>query len=122
VTQNGDVTQVTAVARVEVDDIDAALPLYEALAGSPATRFGFGEVRLAWAGPFLLLEGAPDALARVRRAATLLTDDVVACRDLVLDAGGEILEGPDPAPNGPRMIARHADGAVFEYIQPVARG
>jgi hypothetical protein len=29
-----------------------------------------------------------------------------------------VLEGPGEAPNGPRMIARHGDGAVFEYIEP----
>jgi hypothetical protein len=31
--------------------------------------------------------------------------------------GGHILEGPAPAPNGDRLIARHTDGAVFEYIE-----
>ena len=32
-------------------------------------------------------------------------------------AGGEVVEGPAPAPNGARLIARHPDGAVFEYIE-----
>jgi hypothetical protein len=32
-------------------------------------------------------------------------------------AGGEIAEGPAPAPNGARLIARHPDGTVFEYIE-----
>jgi predicted enzyme related to lactoylglutathione lyase len=32
-------------------------------------------------------------------------------------AGGEMIEGPAPAPNGARLIARHPDGAVFEYIE-----
>ena len=31
--------------------------------------------------------------------------------------GGQLLEGPAPAPNGDRLIARHPDGAVFEYIE-----
>ena len=29
----------------------------------------------------------------------------------------EVVEGPAPAPNGARLIARHPDGAVFEYIE-----
>jgi predicted enzyme related to lactoylglutathione lyase len=114
--------KVVVVARVEVEDIDAALPLYEALAGTPGRRFRFGELSLAWVGSFLLLEGSAADLARVRRTATLLTDDLEECRRLVREAGGEVLEGPDPAPNGPRIIARHADGAVFEYIQPAPNG
>ena len=32
-------------------------------------------------------------------------------------AGGDVLEGPSPAPNGDRLIARHPDGSVFEYIE-----
>jgi hypothetical protein len=37
-------------------------------------------------------------------------------------AGGEIVEGPAPAPNGVRIIARHPDGAVFEYIETGGAG
>jgi hypothetical protein len=32
-------------------------------------------------------------------------------------AGGQIIEGPSPAPNGDRLIARHPDGSIFEYIE-----
>src|SRR5205823_2996329 len=60
------------LARVYVDDLDVALPLYERLAdGAPVRRFGFRAIELAWVGPFLLLAGAPDDLAPFRdRAAT----------------------------------------------------
>ena len=27
------------------------------------------------------------------------------------------IEGPAPAPNGARLIARHPDGSVFEYLE-----
>lgn len=107
-----------ALVRVEVDDIDAALATYRALAGTDdVTRFGFGEIELAWVGPFLLLSGPAAELARVRRSGTLLVADIGAAKSAVVRTGGEILEGPAPAPNGARMIARHADGAVFEYIE-----
>ncbi len=106
------------LARVYIDDLDAALPLYERLAeGAPVRRFGFRAVELAWVGPFLLLAGAPDDLAPLRdRAATVLVDDIGAVAAEITAAGGELLEGPGPAPNGSRLIARHPDSTVFEYL------
>lgn len=106
------------LARLFVDDLDAALPTYEALAGAEDTRrFAFQDVRLAWVGPFLLLQVPPGQRSRYERVATLLVDDIDSARAVVERHGGTVLEGPADAPNGPRMIARHADGAVFEYIQ-----
>jgi hypothetical protein len=113
------VTRIEQVlARVYLDDLDAALPLYERLAdGAPVRRFGFGAVELAWVGPFLLLAGRPDDLAPFRdRAATVLVDDLDAVAADITAAGGELLDGPGPAPNGSRLIARHPDSTVFEYL------
>lgn len=110
------------LARVFVSDIDQALPLYAALSGATEVRrFGFRDVELAWVGSFLLLSGPPEALAQYERVATLLVNDIDAAAAAVQAHGGTVLEGPDDAPNGPRMIARHGDGAVFEYIQPSSR-
>ncbi|MEU0507873.1 MULTISPECIES: glyoxalase/bleomycin resistance/dioxygenase family protein [unclassified Amycolatopsis] len=111
-----------ALVRVEVDDLDSALGIYRALAGTDdVTRFRSGDIDLAWVGRFLLLAGPTAELARVRRTATLLVEDIDAARTLVAGSGGEILEIPSPGPNGARMIARHADGAVFEYIETPRR-
>ena len=104
------------LARVFVDDIDDALPVYRALADDAEPHhFSFRDVRLARIGPFLLLSG--DTANYRDRAATILVhslDPVLS----VLDAhGGEIIDGPSTAPNGRRLIARHQDGAVFEYIE-----
>lgn len=112
-----------ALVRVEVGDVDSALETYRALAGTEdVTRFRFGEIDLAWVGHFLLLSGSAAELARVRRSATLLVEDINAAKAVVTRTGGAILEGPSPAPNGARMIARHADGAIFEYIENTRRG
>jgi hypothetical protein len=108
----------TGRARMFVDDIDAALPLYVALSGTDEVRrFGFRDVDLAWVGNFLLLSVPPDARATYERVATLIVNDIAAAAAAVEANGGDVLEGPAEAPNGPRMIARHGDGAVFEYIQ-----
>ena len=56
--------------------------------------------------------------ARYRdRVATILVRHLPPVIAAIQAAGGRILEGPAPAPNGDRLIARHPDGAVFEYIE-----
>jgi catechol 2,3-dioxygenase-like lactoylglutathione lyase family enzyme len=109
-------SNITAViARVFVDDIDKALPLYQNLAGvEEVKRFGFRGVDLASVGPFLLLAG--DTAAYRNRVATLQVDELAPVLDALRQAGAEIVEGPSATPNGQRLIARHPDGAVFEYI------
>jgi hypothetical protein len=104
------------LARVAVDDLDAALVLYQSLAGGQEpVRFRFRDVELARVGPFLLLSG--NTAGYMNRVATLLVRDLEPVIADLGRTGGEVLEGPAPAPNGRRLIARHADGAVFEYIE-----
>ena len=103
------------VARVVVDDLDKAIPLYEGLSGAEATKFSHGSVNLASVGPFLLL-AAEGAEGYTDRNATILVGDLVpVLRELEL-VGGEIMIPPMGTPNGERMVARHPDGSVFEYI------
>jgi predicted enzyme related to lactoylglutathione lyase len=101
---------------VFVDDLDPAIPLYQQLAQTTAVnRFRFRDVQLAQVGPFLLLSGGT---ARYRdRVATILVRHLPPVIAAIQAAGGHILEGPAPGPNGDRLIARHPDGAVFEYIE-----
>lgn len=103
-------------ARIYVDDLDAALPLYQTLAGvEHPHRFTYRHLRLASIGPFLLIEGADDEIRA--HAATIAVRDIAAVARAVDEAGGELLDGPAPGPNGPRLIARHPDGNAVEYIQ-----
>jgi predicted enzyme related to lactoylglutathione lyase len=103
------------LARVFVSDLDAAIPLYEELAQARAERFGFRDVELARVGPFLLLAG--NTAAYRDRTATIQVASLAPVLAALESAGGEVVEGPAPAPNGARLIARHPDGAVFEYIE-----
>ena len=105
------------VARVRVDDLDAAIPTYEALTGRTAARFSFGSATLASVGCFLLFhaDGADgDRLAGVR--ATLVTDDLDREIGGLAELGAEVVAPPARTPNGRRAIIRHPDGAVFEYV------
>ncbi len=104
------------IARVVVDDLDTAIPLYQGLAGgAEVSRFGFRDVELASVGPFLLLSG--NTAPYSNRVATLLVTDLSLVVDELERAGAEIIDGPAAGPNGDRLIARNPDGAVFEYIQ-----
>lgn len=103
--------------RVVVDDLDASVRFYEALTGESAERFSYGEVSLARVSGFLLLEGPPAALVALTWVtATILVDDVAEVAEAVRAFGGEIVSGPHEVASGRNLVARHPDGAVFEYI------
>jgi hypothetical protein len=113
-TTDGNILQV--LARVYVDDLEAALPAYRALAdGAEPRRFSFGAVELARVGPFLLLSG--DVSAYRDRVATITVRALEPVLAALAAHGGTVLDGPAPGPNGRRLVARHADASVFEYIE-----
>ncbi len=107
------------LARVYVDDLDAALPLYQRLAeGAQVRRFRFRTVELAWVGPFLLLAGTPDDLAPFRdRAATVLVADIDSVAAEITALGGELLEGPG-LHRSPRAAATTTSRRVTAATEP----
>jgi len=112
---NGNILGV--LARVFVDDLEAAVPVYRELAGGEEpVRFGFGSVDLTRVGPFLLLSGETSGYRD--RVATLLVRSLDPVLAALAAHGGQALDGPAEGPSGRRLIARHPDGAVFEYIEP----
>ncbi|MBV9820189.1 MAG: VOC family protein [Solirubrobacterales bacterium] len=105
------------VIRRRVDDLDSAVAFYERLCGRAARRFGLRGAELATVGPFLLFsapEHVGDRLENV--AATLTVDDLVAHEALLRSLGAQIIAPIAETPNGRRLVARHPDGAVFEYV------
>ncbi|WP_158944021.1 VOC family protein [Granulicella sp. S190] len=110
------------IARVVVDDIDKALPLYMDLAGiQEPWRFGFRGLELASVGPFLLLSG-PQAADYSNRVATIEVADLSRVIASLERALGTIIDGPVQSPGGTRLIAQHPDGSIWEYIQPTDSG
>ncbi|WP_405864159.1 VOC family protein [Streptomyces sp. NBC_00005] len=106
-------------ARLYVDDLDRALPLLTELTGcDPRQRFSYGELELAAIGDFLVVAGSPEALAPFRSVqATVVVDDLVEAERVLSTHGAEILSGPKDVPTGRNLTARHADGAVIEYVE-----
>lgn len=104
------------IARVYVDDLDEALPLYCDIAGvKTVDRFRFRDLDVASVGPFLLLSG--NTKPYHNRVATIIVNDLPHVITILKRWSAEILEGPINAPKGARLIARHPDGCVFEYIE-----
>jgi predicted enzyme related to lactoylglutathione lyase len=102
--------------RRAVDDLATAVPFYEKLTGTQAHRFRFANAELAAVGPFLLLTPGQGAERLANVAATITVDDLSEAQELLSTHGAEIVAPVAATPNGRRLIARHPDGAVFEYV------
>ncbi|MCU1685742.1 MAG: hypothetical protein JWQ81_6481 [Amycolatopsis sp.] len=109
------------IANVEVESLDAAIPLYRELAGDiEVRRFPYRDLNLALVGPFLLYSGPLEKY--VSQTATVIVDSLDPVLEALSKAGAEVLEAPTEVPNGTRIVARHPDGSVFEYLQPQSKG
>jgi predicted enzyme related to lactoylglutathione lyase len=107
----------SVVIRQRVENLNAAVPFYEQLTGSSASRFSFAGVDLAGIGPFLLFSGSEEAVQRVAGvAATLTVADLDSAVEEAIAGGAEIVAPKSPTPNGHRVILRHPQGGVFEYV------
>ncbi|MGW5329266.1 VOC family protein [Streptomyces sp. NPDC004014] len=106
-----------ATLRVCVDDLDAAIPFYERLAGGRALRFERGGVQVAAVGSFLLMSGPEAELEVLRKvAATIAVKDVTEAHRLLTELGARVIAGPVPTPAGRNLLAMHPDGSIFEYV------
>ncbi|MFE9022575.1 VOC family protein [Streptomyces sp. NPDC007808] len=106
-----------ATLRVCVDDLEAAVPFYERLAGGTALRFERGGVQVAAIGCFLLMSGPEAELEVLRKvAATIAVKDVEETHRVLSELGARIIAGPVPTPVGRNLIAMHPDGVVYEYV------
>ncbi|MGW0883939.1 VOC family protein [Streptomyces sp. NPDC002671] len=106
-----------ASLRICVEDLEAAIPFYERLAGGRALRFERGGVQVAAVGSFLLMSGPEAELEILRKvAATIAVKDVDEAHRVLTELGARIIAGPVPTPVGRNLIAVHPDGSVFEYV------
>ncbi|MCC3650976.1 MULTISPECIES: VOC family protein [Streptomyces] len=102
--------------RVCVDDLDAAVGVYERLTGERAVRSRRGGVSVAAVGAFLLMSGDEAELELLRKVtATIAVKDVDEAHRTLTEVGARILAGPLPTP-GRNLLALHPDGSIFEYV------
>ncbi|KOG85326.1 VOC family protein [Streptomyces varsoviensis] len=103
--------------RVCVNDLDAAIGVYERLTGAEAQRFQHGGVSVAAVGCFFLMSGPEAELSILRKiTATIAVADVGVAVDDLRAVGAQIVAGPVASPIGRILVARHPDGSIFEYV------
>ncbi|MGG2933989.1 hypothetical protein ABEO66_07395 [Bacillus pacificus] len=51
-------------------------------------------------------------------AATIVIDDLNEVKELILNYNGVMITEPIQVPTGMKMIVRHPDGNIIEYIEP----
>ncbi|MEU2868809.1 VOC family protein [Streptomyces olivoreticuli] len=103
--------------RVCVNDLEAAVAVYERLTGAEALRFQRGGVSVAAVGCFFLMSGPEQELTILRKiTATIAVSDIDESLADLRAVGAEIIAGPVPTPIGRNLVARHPDGLVFEYV------
>jgi predicted enzyme related to lactoylglutathione lyase len=105
-------------------DIDRAVPRYEALMGERVkSRFvvaGRG-LTVALLGSVTLISGDEQALAPLREVrATFIVDSIADVEAHLRENGATILQAPTATPAGRNMLARDAEGMVFEFVEPTS--
>lgn len=106
-------------ARAWVNNLDDALPLYEAIVGKPADlRFPFEGAELAAVGDFLLISG-PAAITDRYRATIgpVIVDDLDELEREITARAAVPVEPRSDGPTGKMLYARHLDGVQVEYLQ-----
>ncbi|WP_181065302.1 VOC family protein [Nocardia nova] len=106
-------------ARLFVADMDAALPIYERLVGTPADlRFRFEEAEIAAVGSFLVIAGPDAAIDKYRGTlGPVIVDDLSGLPAFLAEIGGALLGEPVTSATGEVVYARHPDGTQVEYVQ-----
>jgi predicted enzyme related to lactoylglutathione lyase len=110
---------------VAPDQLDATVAFYEAIQVTACRRrmvMPQSEVEVAVVGCFVLLAASEPVLEPLRQVQAVLTVDSLDEAEAVLrDQGAQILKGIHASAAGGRnLVARHADGFVTEYYEPVA--
>ena len=102
------------------EKMNDALAFYESVFGERRFRIEYEGLDIASVGPFFLCAGSKEALEPYRDMNTIvLVDSLSDFKEKLLNGGAEILSEPRQLPTGLNMIAKHPDGSVVEYVEPV---
>jgi predicted enzyme related to lactoylglutathione lyase len=105
-------------------DIESAIERYGALTGATVQeRFVLAErgIAIAKMGSLTIIAGEESAIAPLKNVrATFIVDSLADYEAHLRATGATILQPPSPTPAGRNMVARDAEGAVFEFVEPGA--
>jgi predicted enzyme related to lactoylglutathione lyase len=103
-------------------NIEAAIERYGALTGETVQqRFQIVDhgITIAKMGSFTIISGEESAIAPLRNVrATFIVDSVADYEAHLRAIGATIVQAPRPTPAGKNMVARDAEGTVFEFVEP----
>jgi len=98
-----------------------AIERYGSLTGETVEfRFTIAELGITFAklGPVALTAGEESAIAPLKNVrATLIVDSLADYEAHLRATGATILRPPSPRPVGRNIVARDAEGTVFEFVE-----
>lgn len=102
-------------------EFESAVASYVALTGEPVQRkfeVPAKGLSIAKIGSLLIVGGSEEALTPLRQIrATFSVDSLDDYESHLRVNGAVVLQPPTATPTGRNMIARGADGVVFEYVE-----
>lgn len=117
------ILKIMARSYIAAAEMDATVAFYEELLGEkcqirfPIPALG---IEIAAVGAMHIVAGTPEKLAPfVEIRAAYFVDSVTDFKAELEQLGAEILQLPEPGPNGMFMIAKHPDGISVEYADQV---
>ncbi|MFJ8526569.1 hypothetical protein [Bacillus sp. NPDC094106] len=112
----------TVVPRIYVSNLQPHLDFYKTLLKQETPHeFQINQTCVARFSNLLLIADESNVIPN-QVAATITTDAVQKVKQFILQQDGHILVEPIVVPTGLKMIVRHPDGNIIEYIEPKTSG
>lgn len=109
------------VPRLYVSDLQTHLEFYKILLEQETPQeFQMNGTHVIRFTNLLLFEELNETIKN-HVAATIVIDDLNEVRKLILNYNGAMITEPIQVPTGMKMIVRHPDGNVIEYIEPTLK-
>ncbi|HHT7082393.1 hypothetical protein P4K91_08320 [Bacillus anthracis] len=109
------------VPRLYVSDLQTHLEFYKILLKQEKPQeFQINGTHVIRFTNLLLIEEVDEPLKK-RVAVTLVIDNLQEVKKLILNYNGVIITEPIQIPTGMKMIVRHPDGNIIEYIEPTLK-
>lgn len=106
------------IPRVYVSTLQPHLEFYKILLKQEAPHeFRINQTHVARFSNLLLIADENNLITN-QVAATIVINSVQDVKEFILQKDGDILVEPSLVPTGLKMIVRHPDGNIFEYIEP----
>ncbi|WP_144611504.1 hypothetical protein [Bacillus cereus] len=109
------------VPRLYVSDLQTHLEFYKILLDQETPQeFQMNGTHVIRFTNLLLIEDLNETIKN-QVAATIVIDDLQKVKKLVFNYNGEMITEPIQVPTGMKMIVRHPDGNIIEYIEPILK-